>query len=199
MAFVARADVPLSVAMTATSTLAATVATPAIARLLLGAVVPVDGLALLRSTAAVVLAPVAVGAGAAAAFPSLVRRFAPFAPLVAVSATVAVCGTVIARSSEVLLASLASFVGGASAAAGVGSRALPAAVLLHLLGFASGYFVSKFLCGLPEKQARTNSIEVRALERERVFSSSFFSSLFGFSLFPLLELSLSRPPSRLPL
>ena len=165
VAFVARADVPLSVAMTTTSTLAATVATPLIARMLLGTVVPVDGLALLKSTAAVVLAPVVVGAGAAAAFPRLVKRFAPFAPLVAVAATVAVCGTVIARSSEVLLASLGALVGGmggaaSSVAGGVGSRALPAAVLLHLLGFASGYFVSKFLCGLPEKQARTNSIEV---------------------------------------
>ena len=166
VAFVARADVPLSVAMTAASTLAATVATPLLARLLLGAVVPVDGLALLRSTAAVVLAPVAVGAGAAAVFPKFVERFSPFAPLVAVAATVAVCGTVIARSSEVLLASLASLLagGGASGAGGgaVGatSRALPAAVLLHLLGFSSGYFVSRYLCNLPEKQARTNSIEV---------------------------------------
>ena len=124
VAFVARADVPLSVAMTAASTLAATVATPLLARLLLGAVVPVDGLALLRSTAAVVLAPVAVGAGAAAVFPKFVERFSPFAPLVAVAATVAVCGTVIARSSEVLLASLASLLagGGASGAGGAPSE-----------------------------------------------------------------------------
>ena len=189
VAVVARAAVPLSVAMTATSTLAATIATPLLARLLLGAVVPVDGLALLRSTASVVLAPVALGAAAAAAFPKLVRRFAPFAPLVAVAATVAVCGTVIARSAEVLLASLRALVnglgGGASAAASSaagGSMALPAAVLLHLLGFASGYFVSKHLCGLPEKQARTNSIEVCVCAQSRVF---FFLS---FALHSFLDL-----------
>lgn len=197
VAFVARADVPLSVAMTATSTLAATVATPLIARLLLGTVVPVDGLALLKSTASVVLAPVAVGAGAAAAFPNLVKRFAPFAPLVAVAATVAVCGTVIARSSEVLLASLGLAFGGAgvgsgaasSAAAGAGgSRAVPAAVLLHLLGFASGYIVSKFLCGLPEKQARTNSIEVRgnSMKGDGVFFVFLFFLLFSGLLLSLV-------------
>ena len=48
--FLARADVPLSVAMTMVSTLTAIVATPALAKLLVGKLVPVDAGSLLLST-----------------------------------------------------------------------------------------------------------------------------------------------------
>ena len=48
--FLARADVPLSVAMTSVSTLAAIVATPALTKLLVGHLVPIDAGALLLST-----------------------------------------------------------------------------------------------------------------------------------------------------
>lgn len=48
--FLARADVPLSVAMTTVSTLAAIVATPALTQLLVGHLVPIDARALLLST-----------------------------------------------------------------------------------------------------------------------------------------------------
>ena len=48
--FLARADVPLSVAMTTVSTLTAIVATPALAKLLVGKLVPVDAGSLLLST-----------------------------------------------------------------------------------------------------------------------------------------------------
>lgn len=48
--FLARADVPLSVAMTTVSTLTAIVATPALAKLLVGKLVAVDAGSLLLST-----------------------------------------------------------------------------------------------------------------------------------------------------
>lgn len=48
--FLARADVPLSVAMTTVSTLSAIVATPVLAKLLVGKLVPVDAGSLLLST-----------------------------------------------------------------------------------------------------------------------------------------------------
>lgn len=50
MTFLARADVPLSVAMTTVSTLAAIVATPALTKALVGHLVPIDAGALLLST-----------------------------------------------------------------------------------------------------------------------------------------------------
>lgn len=103
VAFVAKADVPLSIAMTTASTLAAVVATPALARALLGAVVPVDAGAMLASCASVVLAPVLAGAALAAIAPRAVAAFAPFAPLAAVLATVAICATVLAKSAGALI------------------------------------------------------------------------------------------------
>ena len=48
--YLARADVPLSVAMTTVSTLAAVVATPVLTRMLVGQLVPVSAVALLLST-----------------------------------------------------------------------------------------------------------------------------------------------------
>lgn len=48
--YLARADVPLSVAMTTVSTLSAIVATPTLTRLLVGHLVPVDAAGLLLST-----------------------------------------------------------------------------------------------------------------------------------------------------
>ena len=56
--FLARADVPLSVAMTTVSTLTAIVATPALAKLLVGKLVPVDAGSLLLSTLQASIQPV---------------------------------------------------------------------------------------------------------------------------------------------
>ena len=147
VAFVAKADVPLSVAMTTVSTLSAAVTTPALASLLLGAVVPVDAGAMLASCASVVLAPVAAGAALAALAPRAVAITAPFAPLAAVLATVAVCGAVLARTA------------GALTGGGASLTVVAAVVALHTLGFSGGYLTSRAL-GLPERQARTNAIEV---------------------------------------
>lgn len=53
--FLARADVPLSVAMTTVSTLSAIVATPALTQLLVGHLVPVNAGSLLLSTLQVIM------------------------------------------------------------------------------------------------------------------------------------------------
>ena len=145
VAFIARADVPLSVAMTTVSTLLAPLATPFFAKALAGAAVPLDAGALVASTASVVLAPLTAGAFLAWAWPSGVARVAPFAPLAAVAATVLVCGAVLATSAPAL-------------AAGIGARTVAAVACLHLLGFASGYGGARLL-GMPERAARTASIE----------------------------------------
>ncbi len=94
----------------------------------------------------VVLLPIAAGAWLNRTFPSAVRRSAPFAPLVAVGCTVAVCASVLARN--------------AAAVTAAGPRLLGAICALHAGGFGLGYAVSR-VAGVPERQARTNSIEVR--------------------------------------
>jgi BASS family bile acid:Na+ symporter len=143
--YLARADVPLSVAMTTASTLGAVVATPLLTALLLGTLVPVSAAALLASTLQVVLLAVLAGAALNSAFPGAVRRAAPAAALSAVLLIATICGSVIAQN--------------AGAARAAGPRLLAAVAALHAGGFALGYAASKGL-GAPETTARTTSIEV---------------------------------------
>lgn len=143
--YLANADVPLSVAMTTASTLGAVVATPLLTKFLLGTLVPVDALALLISTVQVVLLPVLLGAALNQTFPKQVERLAPLSALSAVLLIAVICGSVISQNAAAVLSA--------------GPQLLLAVALLHAGGFAFGYAFSKFL-GLPEKVARTNSIEV---------------------------------------
>jgi BASS family bile acid:Na+ symporter len=143
--FLARADVPLSVAMTTASTLGAVVMTPLLTSVTLGTLVPVDAAALLASTLQVVLLPVAAGAALNRAFPRAVAAAAPAAALAAVSLIAAICGSVVARS--------------AGALAAAGPRLLAALALLHGGGFALGYAGAKAF-GFEPAAARATSIEV---------------------------------------
>lgn len=143
--FLANADVALSVMMTTVSTFAAVVMTPLLTKTLVGAMVPVDAKALFVSTLQVVLVPVILGAALNQFFPRAVKQTAPFAPLVAVIAVVLILGSVMAQN--------------AAAVTLAGPRLVGAIITLHAGGFAFGYGISK-LAGLPEKAARTNSIEV---------------------------------------
>uniref|UniRef100_A0A1D2A3A2 Uncharacterized protein n=1 Tax=Auxenochlorella protothecoides TaxID=3075 RepID=A0A1D2A3A2_AUXPR len=143
--FLAGADVTLSVAMTAASTLGAVVMTPTMTGLTLGTLVPVDGPALLLSTLQVVLGPVLLGTALNSCFPRAVAAVAPACALSAVAVIALICGRVIAANAAAVLAA--------------GPRLLLAVAALHGLGFALGYFLSR-LVGVPERAARTNSIEV---------------------------------------
>ena len=77
--FIAKADVCLSVVMTACSTLAAMVMTPLLTTSLVGTRVPVDAWGLFQSTVQVVFIPVALGVGLNRLWPSGVRKILPIA------------------------------------------------------------------------------------------------------------------------
>ena len=97
------------------------------------------------TTAQVVLLPIAAGAWLNHSFPGAMRRAAPFAPLLAASMTVLVSARIIAQHAAAMWQA--------------GPRLLAAVFALHLGGFVLGYAVSRLL-RVPERQARTNSIEV---------------------------------------
>lgn len=143
--YLAKADVPLSVAMTTASTLAAVIATPLLTKLLLGTIVPVDAVGLLSSTVQVVLFPVLLGAALNQTFPKQVESMAPLAALSAVLLIAFICGSVIAQNAAAVLSA--------------GPQLLGAVVTLHAGGFLLGYVLAKGL-GLPETASRTTSIEV---------------------------------------
>jgi BASS family bile acid:Na+ symporter len=143
--YLARANVALSVTMTALSTLAAVVLTPALTQELAGSRMNVDGWGLFLETVKVVVLPVTLGAVLNRYAPGFTRKATVASPLVAV----------------LLIALIvASILGAGRARIAAGGLPLLGAVLsLHLSGFVLGYLLSRIL-SRNEAVARTVSIEV---------------------------------------
>lgn len=145
VAYLARANVALSVVLTMCSTLLAAVMTPLLTGLLAGQYVPVDAWGIFKSTLQVVLVPVLLGVFINSRFPAISSRVNRVGPAAAVLAIVLIAGSIVARNvetirSEWLILALAGF-------------------LLHTFGFFLGYWVVRLL-RFPQQTARTVSIEV---------------------------------------
>ncbi len=143
--FLARADVGLSVTMTACSTLLAAVMTPALTALLAGTRVDVDAMGLFGSTIKVVIVPVVAGVLLNRFAPRLSRAVQPVAPLVAVVVIVLIVASIIGAGRELILSA--------------GARLVGAVFSLHACGFLLGYLLSRLL-GARLQARRTISIEV---------------------------------------
>ncbi len=145
VAYLARGNVALSVAMTMVSTFAAIALTPVLTGELAGTYVEIVRWNLLRNMVAIVLVPVLLGSLLNRLFPKSAERVSVFLPLIAVVLVILIVGGI---------------VGGAKAQiaehAGV---LLIATLLLHAIGFALGYALARLL-GLGVQEARTISIEV---------------------------------------
>lgn len=145
ISLLARADVALSVTMTAGSTLLAVVMTPALTAALAGQRVEVPTADLLLDTVQVVIVPVVAGALLKWRFPAASRRILPVAPLVAVIAITLIVGSVLGAGRQQVI--------------DAGLRLLLAVVCLHAGGFALGYLAGRLLLRR-ELAARTVAIEV---------------------------------------
>lgn len=145
VAYLARANVALSVLMTLCSTAAAILLTPLLTEWLAGQYVPVNGWELFGSMVRIVLLPLVLGVTLHHLFPKMVAVVLPVGPLVAVAVISLICASIIGSSAEAVLSS--------------GPRVLGAVVLLHSIAFASGYGFAR-LFGYPEAFNRTVSIEV---------------------------------------
>jgi BASS family bile acid:Na+ symporter len=145
ISFLGRLDVPLSVAMTAASTLLAVIMTPSLTALLAGSRVDVPAAGLLLSTVQVVLLPVAAGMWLNRFAPRVTARLLPVAPLLAVAMITLIVASIIGAGRDAIV--------------DAGGRLLLAVATLHTGGFFFGY-----LCGRATKAgvrtARTISIEV---------------------------------------
>ena len=145
IAFLARADVALSVTMTAVSTLLAVLMTPALTQALAGSHVDVPAGGLLLDTVQVVVLPVVAGALIKWRFPVASQRILPVAPLVAVVAITLIAASVIGSGRQQVLEA--------------GPRLIGAVFCLHVGGFALGYLAGRLFLRR-ELAARTVSIEV---------------------------------------
>lgn len=145
MVYLAKGDVPLSVAMTSISTLLAPVATPFILLLLAGQWLPVDPQAMLLSIVQVVIVPIVLGLLMRSIFPSQVEKSTTVVPLVSVLAIMIIVAAVVGANAENIATS---------------GFFLFSAVMLHnVLGLLLGY-VTALLLGLDEVKRRAISIEV---------------------------------------
>ncbi len=143
--FLARADVALSVTMTAGSTLLAVIMTPMLTAALAGQRVRVPTVDLLLDTVQVVIVPVVAGALLKWQFPNASRRVLPVAPLVAVIAITLIVGSVIGTGQQQVI--------------DAGFRLLAAVFCLHVGGFVLGYAAGRLFLG-QERASRTVAIEV---------------------------------------
>ncbi len=145
ISYIALADVPLSVSMTAVSTLLSVIMTPALTTLLASSRVDVPAGGLLVNTVQVVIVPIVLGL--------LLRRYArrvtaavlPAAPLVAVALITLIVASIIGANRADILQS--------------GARLTLAVFLLHGMGFLLGYTLARLLAA-GVISARTISVEV---------------------------------------
>ena len=131
IAFLANANVALSVAMTTCSTFGAILLTPFLTASLSGSYLDVDAWGLFYSTLKVVLVPVALGVLLNQYANRLTQRILPYAPATAVVLIVLIVASIIGQGKEIILSS--------------GLNLISAILLLHFFGFVLGYFLSKII------------------------------------------------------
>jgi BASS family bile acid:Na+ symporter len=198
VSYLARADVPLSVAMTAISTLLAAVMTPTLTALLASSRIDVPATGLFLSTVQVVIVPVVVGLMMRRWAPRLTAAVLPAAPLVAVLMITLIVASIIGAGRDDILTA--------------GVRLVAAVFTLHAAGFAMGYGAAR-LATADRAAARTVSIEVGmqnsglgvVLARQNFASplvaipsaiSSLFHSLIASALAGLWRRTATRDPLR---
>lgn len=145
VAYLAKGDVALSVAMTSVSTLLSPLVTPLLTKLFAGTYMPVDAPAMAKSIMMIVFIPVIAGLLMRRILPRLVAAILPALPWVSViGISYAVLGLVGASAPRII----------------TGGLLVLAVVAVHNgLGLALGYLSAKAL-GVGERAARTTSIEV---------------------------------------
>jgi len=143
--YLARANVALSVTMTAVSTLLAIILTPLLTTFFIGDKLEVSAFELFLGVVKVVLLPIILGVLMNRYLPKTTKSILPAAPLVAVIAIVLIVASIIGQGRTEILQS--------------GLLLTGAVVCLHVFGFILGYFFSKLVSNKVEVN-RTISIEV---------------------------------------
>jgi BASS family bile acid:Na+ symporter len=145
IAMLARANVPLSVTMTACSTLLSPVMTPLAMKVLAGTYVPIDGWAMMQSILIMIIAPLAVGITVHHYLPALAKRLSQWLPTVAMAGICMVIGITVAASRDDLL--------------NVGITLLAASACHNATGYILGFWLARS-AGLNQTDSRTVALEV---------------------------------------
>lgn len=145
MCYLAKGDVPLSIAMTTVSTLLAPIVTPALVLLLTGKEIHVDVFGMFISIVQVVILPVSIGFIINHFFGKYTRRIVPLMPMISALAVMAIIGVVVSCNQVKILQC---------------SLIVALAVILHnTLGLVLGYLLGK-CARLSKPKSAAISIEV---------------------------------------
>ncbi|KAJ0971917.1 hypothetical protein J5N97_019876 [Dioscorea zingiberensis] len=144
--FLSKGDVALSILLTSSTTISSVLMTPLLTGLLIGSVVPVDGVAMSKSILQVVLLPVTIGLLLNTFAKSVVNVIQPIMPLVAMFCTSLCIGSPLAINRSQILSS-------------EGLHLLLPVLTFHLVAFTVGYWLPKLpLFRQEEEVCRTISL-----------------------------------------
>ena len=145
MSYLAKANLALSITLTAFATLLAPILTPFLMQLLAGQLVPVDFLAMVWSITKIVILPILAGLIFNYFFHGKVQWLDKAMPIVSMSAIAFIITIITAAGRDSLLT--------------IGLALVAAAILHNALGYFMGYWSSRLL-RMSEKDCRTIALEV---------------------------------------
>ncbi len=179
VAYLARANLALSVTMTMASTLIAVAATPLLTGWLAGKYVEIDRWNLFINMVSIVLVPVIAGVLLNRYMPRLTARIATISPLASVVVVVLIVGGIIANSKALIEQHFGVL--------------LLAVLLLHIFGFGLGYLITRAL-GFGVGEQRTISIEV-GMQNSGLGSSLASTPSFAAQFATPMQAALAPVPS----
>lgn len=179
VAYLARANLALSVTMTMASTLIAVIATPLLTGWLAGKFVEIDRWNLFINMVSIVLVPVVAGVFLNRFFPKMTGKISVISPLASVIVVVLIVGGIIAASKPLIEEHFGVL--------------LLAVLLLHVFGFSLGYLLTRAL-GFGVEERRTISIEV-GMQNSGLGSSLASTPTFAAQFANPLQAALAPVPS----
>jgi len=179
VAYLARANLALSVTMTLASTLIAIIATPILTGWLAAIFVDIDRWSLFRNMVMIVLVPVIAGVVLNRYLPRATRQIARVSPLISVIVVVLIVGAIIANSKPLIETHFGVL--------------LLAVLLLHVFGFGLGYLITRLL-GFGVAEQRTIAIEV-GMQNSGLGSTLASSPSFAAQFATPMQAALAPVPS----
>ncbi len=179
VAYLARANLALSVTMTFASTLVAIFLTPLLTGWLAGVFIEIDRWSLFRNMVSIVLLPIIAGVLLNRYVPALTRRLSVVSPLVSVFAVVLIVAGIIARSKPLIEDHFGVLI--------------VAVLLLHAIGFGLGLLLSR-IAGLDRSMQRTVSIEV-GMQNSGLGASLASMNSFSSQFSNVMQAALAPVPS----
>jgi BASS family bile acid:Na+ symporter len=145
MSYIAGADAAYSVSLTAVSTLLCPIITPALTKLLAGAILPVDFWEMFRDVMLMVVVPLAVGFGVRGFLKEKIKKLRHVFPAVSVTFIIFICSVVIAANRQRLGLSTLYLLG--------------PVLILNVYGMLAGFGLGT-ACRFNSARRRTLSIEI---------------------------------------